>query len=136
MGENRSSTQLFTIHPAMLDAAAQFRRLVPDKGRNCCYSVYCTKGIKGLWISASELGYPEPTVVRASSISRFKGSRGTECSMYTVNPGRILKNSISSIETTAMSSAPDATVQLSSPKTYALAWIESPSRPTWAPSKC
>lgn len=49
--------------------------------------------------------------------------------MYTVDPDRILRNSISSIETTAVSSAPGATMQLSGskPLCFSTDWKPEPS---------
>lgn len=73
--ENRSSIEPFSIHPAILDAAAQLTWIA------------LTKGATAIIPSAV---YPEPTIVRASTVSPLKGFRSTECWMHTLDPDGIL----------------------------------------------
>ena len=94
-GENRSSIEPFSIHPAILGAAALLTWIALTKGATA---------------TIPSAAYSELTIVRASSVSRLKGSRSTECWIYTVDSDGILRSYVSSIETTAVSSSPNATV--------------------------
>lgn len=127
--DNSSSIEPHIVHPATLDAAAQLTWLALTKGATAVIPSAVPTRIREMWISASGLGYPEPTVLRASSVSCFKGSRGTESSMYAVDPDGNLRISISLIETTALSSRSDVMVQLSDPRNlcYSMDWKPEPS---------
>lgn len=116
IGVNESSVEPHVIHPATLDAAAQLTWVSLTKGATAVIPSSVPTAIQEMWVSASGLGYPEPTVLRACSRSRFKGSRGTDCSMCALDPAGNVRLSISGLETTAISSGNMAAVQSSGPR--------------------
>ena len=117
------------IHPVTLDTVAQLIWAPLTKGATAVIPTAVPTRIRDLWISGSGLGYPEPNVLRLHASSNSKGVRGSECSMFALDTAGNLKLSISSMETTELTSNDTLTRKTSSPRPlcFSMDWKPDPA---------
>ena len=122
------SIQPHFIHPAKLDIAAQLIWAPLTKGATAAIPTAVPTRIRDLWVADSGLGYLEPEVLQLCAYSSFKGLRGSECSMFALDTAGNLKISISSMETTELTSHNPLTRRSSDPRPlcFSMDWKPDP----------
>lgn len=129
LDQHQFSVQPHVIHPITFDIAAQLIWAPLTKGATAVIPTAVPTRIRDLWIVDSGLGYPEPKVLQVYAKSSFKGVRGSECSMFALDTAGNLKISISSMETTELTSH-DTLVRKSSnprPLCFSMDWKPDPA---------
>ena len=114
----QSPIQPHIIHPVTVDAVAQLMWVSLTGGATKLISTGVPTRMRKAWVSSTGLGYPDPTVLRGYSKSRFKGLRGTEASMFAVDQTGDLKLSISGLETTNVSNHDSASNESCSTRNF------------------
>lgn len=122
------SVHSHVIHPAKLDIAAQLIWAPLTKGATAPIPTAVPTRIRDLWIAESGLGYSESNVLQVCARSSFRGLRGSECSMFALDAAGNLKISISSMETTELTSHDPLMRQSSSlrPLCFSMDWKPDP----------
>ncbi|KAJ2985763.1 hypothetical protein NUW58_g5359 [Xylaria curta] len=95
--------QPHVAHPVTLDAAGQLMWVALSKGaKKTLFNGLAVTRIQDIWISSSGLSYLETDHLRAVCSTSLNGYRGTDCSMFALDPTGKLRLRISHLQTTAV----------------------------------
>jgi acyl transferase domain-containing protein/NADPH:quinone reductase-like Zn-dependent oxidoreductase/ubiquinone/menaquinone biosynthesis C-methylase UbiE len=109
--QSQNDRQPHVAHPVTLDAAGQLMWVALTKGaQEVLVNGAAVTRIQHAWIAGSGASYPGTPYLRAACTTSLKGLRGTDASIFALDPEGRLRLRMSHVETTAVGGDETSTV--------------------------